>query len=184
MRGVVFKLCLIASAVEVDLDTYGAMYERRPGTSITGAGGRAAVPKSRRTHLADAVVRRFGLGALWDLVADTKNKTVVLEALRTHPKDVEVQRRGLAALRDLAADASNRRLIAEEGGIAVVLEALRAHPKSCQIHHPMSPRTYLPPDFVVGRKHSSFHPSPLRIYHQSHWDGHRQESTFVWRTWR
>ena len=42
MRGVVFKFCLDASAVEVEIDTHGAMYERRP---IAGA-----MHKSRRVH--------------------------------------------------------------------------------------------------------------------------------------
>ena len=58
MRGVVFKFCLIASAVEVEIDTHGAMYERRPRTSITGAGGIAGVLEALRTHPKDVEVQR------------------------------------------------------------------------------------------------------------------------------
>ena len=103
MRGFVFKVCLIANAVEVEIDTYGAMHERRPRTSIAEADGIAVVLEALRTHPKDVEVQREGLGALWNLAVHGNNKrsiakadgiAVVLEALRTHPQDVEVQREG------------------------------------------------------------------------------------------
>ena len=137
MRGVVFRFCLIASAVEFEIDTHGAMYERRPRTSITGAGGIAGVLEALRTHPKIVEVQREGLSTLENLAVDANNRrsiaeedgiAVVLEALRTHPKDVEVQRQGLSTLWNLAGDANNKRSIARSDGIAVVLEALRTHP--------------------------------------------------------
>ena len=56
MRGVVFKLCLIANAVEVELDTYGAMSERRPRIPKTAVPKATAVPP----QFEDDVKKRIG----------------------------------------------------------------------------------------------------------------------------